>query len=65
MHPQDHLPYVGAYFGTTPTSYSQEIDRRVTIQESPYGYDNEPPADGYENPASKAQMYSKQKPRGY
>ena len=61
----DHLPYIGSYFGGTPASYCTEIDRRVCIQESPYGYDTPPPPSDHENEASKAQMNSKSKKRGY
>jgi hypothetical protein len=56
-------PYVQSYWGTMPMSYSQQIDRTVTMTERPYGYDTPPPADDHENMVSKEQMYKRHKQR--
>lgn len=57
MHPNE--PYIASFVGRMPESMTQRIDRSVTIQEMPYGYDDAPPPYDQENPASVAQMKAK------
>jgi hypothetical protein len=55
-------PYIESYtMGRMPMSASQELDRNVTIQEMPYGYDGIASPSDEQNASSKLQMYGHKK----